>query len=181
MLSWKETNRITTTGKNKHILLYLGSGILFATDCNREMPRNCMIELYLLSLTLRIHSCWHLSFHFHVALSNCCSFLHPAEEVHNLAVTQKRYPPPEKQAEKTSFGIEKLNQPVVTFHVLNSLALILSSTIAFFSLWNALTSSSFSESYNFTSSRSKINKLDLISLSPLSLSLSSFSLCWGFV
>ena len=48
-------------------------------------------------------------------------------------------------------------------------------------LWNVLPSSCFPESYNLPSFRSKINKLDLISLSLLSLSLSSFFLCWGIV
>ena len=44
-------------------------------------------------------------------------------------------------------------------------------------LWNVLPSSCFPESYNLPFFKSKINKLDLISLSPLSLSLSSFFLC----
>ena len=44
-------------------------------------------------------------------------------------------------------------------------------------LWNVLPSSCFPESYNLPSFKSKINKLDLISLSPLSHSLSSFFLC----
>ena len=45
-------------------------------------------------------------------------------------------------------------------------------------LWNVLPSSCFPESYNLPTFKSKINKLDLIwSLSPLSLSLSSFFLC----
>ena len=48
-------------------------------------------------------------------------------------------------------------------------------------LWNVLLSSCSPESYNLPSFKSKINKLDLISLSPLSLSLSSVFLCWGFV
>ena len=44
-------------------------------------------------------------------------------------------------------------------------------------LWNVLPSSSFPESYNLQSFKSKINKLDLISLSPLSFHflLSSFA------
>ena len=48
-------------------------------------------------------------------------------------------------------------------------------------LWNVLPSSCFPESFNLPSFKSKINKLDLISLCSLSLSLSSFFLCWGFV
>ena len=42
-------------------------------------------------------------------------------------------------------------------------------------LWNVLPSSCFPESYNLPSFKSNINKLDLISLSPLSLLLSFFS------
>ena len=40
--------------------------------------------------------------------------------------------------------------------------------------WNVLPSSCFPESYKLPSFKSKINKLDLLSLSPLSLSLASF-------
>ena len=46
-------------------------------------------------------------------------------------------------------------------------------------LWNVLPSSCFPESYNLPSFKSNVNKLDLIY--PLSCSLSSFFLCWGFV
>ena len=42
-----------------------------------------------------------------------------------------------------------------------------------YNLWNVLPSSCFPESYKLPSFKSKINKLDLISLSPLSLLLSS--------
>ena len=49
------------------------------------------------------------------------------------------------------------------------------------SLWNLLPSSCFPESYNLPSFKSKINILDLISLSPLSFSLSFFFPCWVFV
>ena len=47
-------------------------------------------------------------------------------------------------------------------------------------LWNVLPSC-FPESYNLPSFKSKINKLDLISLSLLSCPRSSFFLCWDFV
>ena len=47
-------------------------------------------------------------------------------------------------------------------------------------LWNVLPSSCFPESYNLPSFKSKINNL-ILSLYPLSCSLSSFFLCWGFV
>ena len=39
----------------------------------------------------------------------------------------------------------------------------------------------FPESFGLPYFKSKINKLDLIRLSPLCLSLSSFFLCWGFL
>ena len=48
-----------------------------------------------------------------------------------------------------------------------------------YNLWNVLPSSCFPESYNLPSFKPKINKLDPISLSPLSLSLSSFFLLLG--
>ena len=46
-------------------------------------------------------------------------------------------------------------------------------------LWNVLPSSCFPESYNLPSFKSKMIKLDVISLSPLSCSLSSFLLFWA--
>ena len=48
-------------------------------------------------------------------------------------------------------------------------------------LWNVSPSSYFPESYNLPSFKTKMNKFDQISLSPVSLSLSSFLLCWDFV
>ena len=46
-------------------------------------------------------------------------------------------------------------------------------------LWNVLPSSCFPESYNLPSSKSKINKLDLISLSSYPFAF-FFLPCWGF-
>ena len=50
-----------------------------------------------------------------------------------------------------------------------------------YNIWNVLLSSCLPGSYNLPSFQSKINKLDLVPLSLISLSLSSFFLCWGFV